>query len=130
MAYPMQIPRKIPLSLCAAHIIHTTNIYLSIPGGTDFNDFQIEDAAQRGVANRNGPHPGGYPKDFHNTEGFKFSNCDGQLQEFPILEGGNVYGGGRPHGFRVIYQLTDGNNGKYCGVLYHPVGPSLIEQYF
>ncbi|KAJ5207365.1 hypothetical protein N7491_002002 [Penicillium cf. griseofulvum] len=89
-------------------------------GNTDFNDFQIEDAAQRGVNNRNGPNPGGYPKEFGNTEGFEFGNCDGQMYEFPILKSGNVYGGGRPFEFRVIYQLADDGDGKYCGLVYHP----------
>ncbi|KAK5711230.1 hypothetical protein LTS12_027950, partial [Elasticomyces elasticus] len=88
---------------------------------TAFNDFQIEDAAQRAVDNRNGPSPGGYPKPFRNDEEFQFANCpDGELLEFPILSSGQVYGGGSPEAFRVIYQDTDDGNGKYCGLLYHP----------
>lgn len=67
------------------------------------------------------PILGGFPKEFDNTEGFEFGNCDGQMYEFPILTSGNVYGGGRPFEFRVIYQLADDGDGKYCGLVYHPV---------
>ncbi|GME60231.1 uncharacterized protein ASPWEDRAFT_44265 [Neofusicoccum parvum] len=94
--------------------------------GEKFNDFQIQDAAQQGVDNTRGPggpQPGGYPKEFENREGFSLPNCpsgEGTLAEFPILDNGKVYGGGRPGAYRVIYQERGSGNGRYCGLVYHP----------
>jgi hypothetical protein len=67
---------------------------------------------------------GGYPHTFNNREGFSFPNCPasgGDLVEFPILANGNIYGGGSPGAYRVIYQEDGTRNGIYCGLLHHPV---------
>jgi len=71
---------------------------------------------------------GGYPKKFGNNKKLKFdSKCDRKtLYEFPILKGGNIFGGGPPGPDRVVFYIYTDNpdtnptkDGMYCGVMTH-----------
>ncbi|KAF2721514.1 hypothetical protein K431DRAFT_294320 [Polychaeton citri CBS 116435] len=125
---PILLPRAIA-SLPIAEIVCPDTRDGSDPATASvaFNDFQIEDAAQRGMFSEPGtsdPNPGGYASSFRNDEAFVFANCNnGNLFEYPILAGGNVYGGGDPGPFRVIFTPDPdfaSRNGIYCGTVYHP----------
>ncbi|RMJ21844.1 hypothetical protein PHISP_07286, partial [Aspergillus sp. HF37] len=74
-----------------------------------------------------------YPHVFRNDENINLPDCPGvpaPYQEFPILQGGLLFGGGDPGTDRVIYKITSTNpasglpdNFAYCGLITHIGAP-------
>ena len=70
---------------------------------------------------------GRYPTPFSNWENFNFVSCPGMtLDEFPILHDGTRYAGGQPGAYRVIFHEESSGNGRFCGMLVHPVSEQEI----
>ncbi|KAK5658310.1 hypothetical protein OQA88_2286 [Cercophora sp. LCS_1] len=102
--------------------------------GYRYSRQQVEKAIQRGIilTPTSEPQPGGYPKVFGNNKKLKFdSKCNGKkLYEFPILHGGNEFGGGDQGLDRVVFWIYTDNpdtnptrDGMYCGVMTHDGAP-------
>jgi len=75
----------------------------------------------------------GFPHIFGNNKKLPFAeNCKGKkLYEFPLLPGGNVFGGGDPGADRVVFFIHSDNpdttptdDGSYCGVMTHDGAPA------